>query len=34
MDTEQVSADGKTLTVTQNGVVRIYDKVADVRPVK
>jgi hypothetical protein len=33
MDTEQVSADGKTLTVTQNGVVRIYDKVADVRPV-
>jgi hypothetical protein len=33
MDTEQVSKDGKTLTVTQNGVVRIYDKVADVRPV-
>lgn len=34
MDTEQVSADGKTLTVTQNGVVRIYDKIADVKPVK
>jgi hypothetical protein len=33
MDTEQVSADGKTLTVTQNGVVRIYDKVADVKAV-
>ena len=31
MDTEQVSKDGKTLTVTQNGVVRIYEKVADVR---
>lgn len=34
MDTEQVSADGKTLTVTQNGVVRIYDKVADVKAIK
>lgn len=34
MDTEQVSKDGKTLTVTQNGVVRIYDKIADVRGVK
>jgi hypothetical protein len=33
MDTEEVSADGKTLTVTQNGVVRVYDKVADVKPV-
>lgn len=33
MDTEQVSKDGKTLTVTQNGVVRIYDKVADVKAV-
>jgi hypothetical protein len=32
-DTEQVSKDGKTLTVTQNGIVRIYDKVADVRAV-
>jgi len=34
MDTEQVSADGKTLTVTQNGVVRTYDKLADIKPVK
>jgi hypothetical protein len=34
MDTEQVSKDGKTLTVTQGNVVRIYDKMADVRPVK
>ena len=33
VDTEQVSKDGKTLTVTQNGIVRIYDKVADVRAV-
>jgi hypothetical protein len=34
MDTEQVSADGKTLTVTQNGVLRIYDKIASVQGVK
>jgi hypothetical protein len=34
MDTEQVSADGKTLTVTQNGVVRVYDKLADVKSIK
>ena len=33
MDTEQVSKDGKTLTVTQNGASRIYEKVADVGPV-
>jgi len=34
MDTEQVSKDGKTLTVTQEGgIVRIYNKVADVKAV-
>lgn len=32
VDTEQVSKDGKTLTVTQGNVVRIYDKKFSVQP--
>ena len=32
VDTEQVSQDGKTLTVTQAGATRIYDKKFDVKP--
>ena len=34
MDTEQVSKDGKTLTVNQGGIIRIYDKIFSVQPVK
>ena len=34
VDTEQVSADGKTLTVTQGSTVRIYDKKFDVQPIR
>ena len=33
VDTEQVSKDGKTLTVKQANAVRIYDKVYTVKPV-
>jgi hypothetical protein len=33
VDTEQVSADGKTLTVKQANAVRIYDKQFDVKAV-
>jgi hypothetical protein len=32
VDREQVSKDGKTMTVTQDGRVRIYDKKFDVKP--
>jgi hypothetical protein len=34
VDTEQVSEDGKTLTVKQANAVRVYDKQFDVKPVK
>lgn len=34
VDTEQVSDDGKTLTVKQANAVRVYDKEFDVKPVK
>jgi hypothetical protein len=34
VDTEQVSKDGKTLTVKQENAVRIYDKLDGVQPVK
>jgi hypothetical protein len=33
VDTEQVSKDGKTLTVKQENALRVYDKIADVQPV-
>ena len=33
VDTEQVSKDGKTLTVKQETAVRVYDKISDVQPV-
>jgi hypothetical protein len=33
MDTEQVSKDGKTLTVTQANAVRVYDKTFGLQPV-
>jgi hypothetical protein len=32
VDREQVSKDGKTMTVTQDGRVRIYDKKFDIKP--
>ena len=32
VDREQVSKDGKTMTVTQEGRVRIYDKKFDIKP--
>lgn len=32
VDTEQVSKDGKTLTVKQENAVRVYDKQFDVKP--
>src|SRR5215510_7316928 len=32
VDREQVSKDGKTMTVTQDGRIRIYDKKFDVKP--
>ena len=34
VDTEQVSKDGKTLTVKQENAVRVYDKQFDVKPVR
>src|SRR5260370_11697950 len=34
VDTEQVSKDGKTLTVKQENAVRIYDKQFNVQPIK
>jgi hypothetical protein len=34
VDTEQVSKDGKTLTVKQGNAVRIYDKLDNVQPIK
>jgi hypothetical protein len=34
VDTEQVSKDGKTLTVKQENAVRVYDKQFDVQPVR
>ena len=34
VDTEQVSKDGKTLTVKQPNAVRVYDKQFNVQPVK
>ena len=33
VDTEQVSKDGKTLTVKQENAVRVYDKISEVQPV-
>jgi hypothetical protein len=34
VDTEQVSEDGKTLTVKQANAVRVYEKQFDVKPAK
>jgi len=34
VDTEQVSKDGKTLTVKQESAVRVYDKQFNVQPVR
>lgn len=34
IDTEQVSKDGKTLTVKQENAVRVYDKQFNVQPVR
>ena len=34
VDTEQVSKDGKTLTVKQENAVRVYDKQFNVQPVR
>jgi hypothetical protein len=34
VDTEQVSKDGKTLTVKQENAVRIYDKQFNVQPLR
>jgi hypothetical protein len=33
VDTEQVSKDGKTLTVKQETAIRVYDKISDVQPI-